>query len=65
MSNLNDHVHTSFAESRADLRRAGAVEKRRALRAAVVATERNMMAIVFGLVWFRLVELVELFWLID
>lgn len=34
----------------ADLRRVGAVEKRRALRAAVVAMERNMVAVVFGLV---------------
>ena len=46
--------HTSLAESMADLRRVGAVEKRRALRAAVVATERNMMAVLVGMVWFGL-----------
>jgi hypothetical protein len=40
----------------------GAVEKRRALRAVVVAMERNMMAVVFvwfGLVVVRWVEVVD------
>jgi hypothetical protein len=36
----------------------GAVEKRRALRAAVVAMERNMMAVV--VCWFGLVVFVDL-----
>lgn len=39
----------------------GAVEKRRALRAAVVVMERNMMAVV--VCWFGLVVFVDLNWL--
>lgn len=43
------------------MRRVGAVEKRRALRAAVVAMERNMMAVV--VCWFSFVVFVDLNWL--
>jgi hypothetical protein len=45
------------------LRRAGAVEKRRALREAVVAMERNMMAVGVGIgIDVNLVVFVGLIW---